>query len=211
MSYVYFVRQEGTELLKIGRSANPLRRFESLQTGSPHHLTLVGYLRETDELNESVLHTRFRAFRAKGEWFREGFEIATFLNSLQDAFKAPLDIHRLEMERSLRSRAASLDDLERDLSLQEAAAGEARIALERAVGAVEAISKNISFHFAQPASRFIDSTTVLNRMLICISTLNELIAAGRFPTPISNFKSSKKLWLEADVEDAIVKLARGLA
>ena len=63
-------------LVKIGRSQNPNKRLQSLQTAHHRPLTLLLEL-EGDRENE--LHQRFHAHRRQGEWFDYAEEIKSFL------------------------------------------------------------------------------------------------------------------------------------
>ncbi|MFM8272694.1 MAG: GIY-YIG nuclease family protein [Gemmata sp.] len=72
---VYFIRQKGTNLIKIGSAKDPTERMKSLQTGSPHEFELLavgaGGARE-----EHAMHRRFVADHVRGEWFRMSADIA---------------------------------------------------------------------------------------------------------------------------------------
>jgi hypothetical protein len=83
---VYFLRCEG--LVKIGKSTygSLASRIESLQTGCPKTLVLVGLLPDKSyTFSKSVtayefkIHKRFAHLRKSGEWFEWNSEIATFL------------------------------------------------------------------------------------------------------------------------------------
>jgi hypothetical protein len=66
---IYFIRAVNSGTIKIGVSNDPKRRLESMQTGSPEPLELLGILPGgVDE--ERRLHGRFKAYRIHGEWFR---------------------------------------------------------------------------------------------------------------------------------------------
>lgn len=66
---IYFIRAVNSGAIKIGVSNDPRRRLESMQTGSPEPLELLGVLPGgVDE--ERRLHQRFAAYRIHGEWFR---------------------------------------------------------------------------------------------------------------------------------------------
>ena len=73
-SYVYIVRQSFAGFVKVGASADPLRRIEELQTGSPHRLDLVGLVHAVSKQHafwvEEAIHCRFHGQRMAGEWFR---------------------------------------------------------------------------------------------------------------------------------------------
>lgn len=64
--FVYFI--SNGEAVKIGYSADPAKRFQSLQTSQPGTLVLLGTIAGNREL-ERELHTRFADRRRVGEWF----------------------------------------------------------------------------------------------------------------------------------------------
>jgi hypothetical protein len=63
---IYFIG--GGDLVKIGWAADPMRRMDDLQTGSPVRLKLLGFYPGGLAM-ERALHARFSAARAHGEWF----------------------------------------------------------------------------------------------------------------------------------------------
>jgi hypothetical protein len=84
---IYFIRAVNSGTIKIGVSNDPRRRLESMQTGSPEPLELLGVLPGgVDE--ERRLHRRFSAFRIHGEWFR-GDE--TLAKAIDELVKKPID------------------------------------------------------------------------------------------------------------------------
>jgi transcription elongation factor Elf1 len=66
--FVYFIRSPANGLVKIGFSANPKERIDSLQTAHGTKLELLA-LRKGSLGDERALHQRFRPYRVKGEWF----------------------------------------------------------------------------------------------------------------------------------------------
>lgn len=66
-SMVYVVHCDG--LYKIGVSSNVSERVRSLQTASPHLVTLIGTI-EGDRSIEALWHYQFREKHVRGEWFR---------------------------------------------------------------------------------------------------------------------------------------------
>lgn len=69
-SWIYFIEETDTGYLKIGLSADPIKRRAAMQTGSPHPLRVVrciyGY-----EATEKALHRSLRFARVEHtrEWF----------------------------------------------------------------------------------------------------------------------------------------------
>jgi hypothetical protein len=80
--YTYFIRCG--DRVKIGRSADPLRRMAALSMSNPEALQLLGVLPGSDR--ESELHRRFAHQRLRGEWFSLDGELAAFIQTL--AFEA---------------------------------------------------------------------------------------------------------------------------
>lgn len=68
--HLYIIQSDVTGAIKVGRSSNPARRLDSLQTGSPHRLRLLAwYEGKGDE--ERKIHRLLMRHRLKvdGEWF----------------------------------------------------------------------------------------------------------------------------------------------
>jgi hypothetical protein len=66
---VYFIREVGTELVKVGKSTNPERRLKTLQIGTPHKLELVHTVNSI-KYNESWFHDILSEFHISGEWYQ---------------------------------------------------------------------------------------------------------------------------------------------
>lgn len=62
----YFIRQEGTPFLKIGKTGNIFNRFHTIQTGNPFLLEVI-YVVEADI--ETEMHNALACRRVRGEWF----------------------------------------------------------------------------------------------------------------------------------------------
>lgn len=62
--------------VKIGKSRNPVRRINHLQTFSPTKLRPL-FILEGDR--EKELHSRFAEYRVNGEWFEVKGELRTFI------------------------------------------------------------------------------------------------------------------------------------
>jgi len=88
---VYFFRHIGLSPVKIGysSSASPLNRFDSFKTYAPYGSEILGFI-QTDEAQkiEQELHSKFSAFRLKGEWFeinvKQVDEIISFYQNIED-------------------------------------------------------------------------------------------------------------------------------
>ncbi|MDX0227156.1 hypothetical protein GOC26_23245 [Sinorhizobium meliloti] len=80
--HIYAVR--GAGMVKIGRAVAPEIRFDTLQSGSPVKLDLVGYI-DGDHACERELHDRFKCYRAHGEWFRDEGPVSEWADSVKFA------------------------------------------------------------------------------------------------------------------------------
>jgi Meiotically up-regulated gene 113 len=72
MSTLYIIRNLNSRRIKIGKSNNPLKRLQALQTGNDDQLELIATLEIEDAAvlaAERTLHIMFQAFRKDGEWF----------------------------------------------------------------------------------------------------------------------------------------------
>lgn len=80
VDYVYFVHAPENQAVKIGRAADPRRRIQILQVGSPGPVELLGWIRAkpADRL-EAVIQGRFKRDRLRGEWFKATPELMNFI------------------------------------------------------------------------------------------------------------------------------------
>jgi hypothetical protein len=69
--YGYAIREEGTKNVKIGCSSNPLRRQATMQVGNSTVLIIEWTSNLVNDMyaEESRLHTVFKEYRKRGEWF----------------------------------------------------------------------------------------------------------------------------------------------
>ena len=66
--WVYIIQSHQTGAIKIGFSADPIKRGKQLQTGSASRLALVAVIPGNRRL-EAFLHREFSQHRIGGEWF----------------------------------------------------------------------------------------------------------------------------------------------
>jgi len=66
--WVYCIRCDASEAVKIGFSKDPFRRFRQIQTSNPNNLRMIGVM-EAVEAFEQFLHWSNRDRRMSGEWF----------------------------------------------------------------------------------------------------------------------------------------------
>ena len=79
---VYLIRAENG-LVKIGKTYNLIRRFNTLNIGSPLDLEILGCIHvENASEVEQDLHARFAEKRVKGEWFSLSTEDLDIIASL---------------------------------------------------------------------------------------------------------------------------------
>ena len=65
---LYIIQSDLTGMIKIGRSKDPAKRLNQLQTGNPNKLKLIASF-EGEGWKEKNLHERLEKFRLEGEWF----------------------------------------------------------------------------------------------------------------------------------------------
>jgi hypothetical protein len=72
---IYFVEAIGLDLIKIGYTANIVKRLATIQTYCPAPISIV-LVMPGDIVEEKRLHTRcFRMFNVSGEWYRKNDRI----------------------------------------------------------------------------------------------------------------------------------------
>lgn len=79
-SWVYFIQNMVTGLIKIGHSRMVKDRLSNLQIGSADRLSLLGVTPGGRE-KERALHERFSSQREGGEWFRRSDELLDLIES----------------------------------------------------------------------------------------------------------------------------------
>jgi hypothetical protein len=82
MGYVYILYNPESELVKIGKTKSPQKRFSALshQSGSKlkYYITEPMYI---ETLIERIMHNKYNKYRVKGEWFK-GVEFDGVKNEL---------------------------------------------------------------------------------------------------------------------------------
>lgn len=66
-TFIYLMRDDHTQYIKIGRSKNPTARERTLQAESPSIALISCWASDTAE--EKILHKMFAHKRKRGEWF----------------------------------------------------------------------------------------------------------------------------------------------
>jgi len=73
---------DGKTFVKVGRTVDIRKRFESLQCGNPMKLHLLGAVEGGPDI-ESAFHKWLHPYRhERGEWFQYSFRVAQYINSL---------------------------------------------------------------------------------------------------------------------------------
>ena len=110
MSFVYYILDEKSEAIKIGKANNIEDRLSTLQTGNANSLELIGYVKCKSEddslLQESILHKKFNHLHIRGEWFKLHDDILTSIHGDKNFFKVkerrkPLVINTLFGEKEM--------------------------------------------------------------------------------------------------------------
>lgn len=69
-NHVYILRAKGTDYYKVGRTAHVYKRIQTLQTGCPYEISVVGIYRVQDALRlEMFLHYQLDKYKVRLEWF----------------------------------------------------------------------------------------------------------------------------------------------
>lgn len=84
MSRVYFIRPIGMDgPVKIGLSAEPIKRLKQLMVWSPFPLEIAAAFPGNGE-DEAAVQGMFSAFRSHGEWFAPNPGLLTFIENIQN-------------------------------------------------------------------------------------------------------------------------------
>jgi len=70
--YIYFIRNEETKRIKIGKTVDVPSRLSALQTANDSVLKVITFLavpKETMKFWEEALHDAVKEYRVIGEWF----------------------------------------------------------------------------------------------------------------------------------------------
>jgi hypothetical protein len=75
---VYFIRAEGSGLVKIGFAVDPWIRLNKLKTDCPWPVVMAAII-EGGVDREREMHDRFAALRSRGEWFRDEGALSAYI------------------------------------------------------------------------------------------------------------------------------------
>jgi hypothetical protein len=88
--HVYFIQVGIDGPIKIGKTKGTVQeRLSALQTASPYELRIVGIVERARDSLERELHERFSHLRMRGEWFRPGLELITYIRDHAIRFEPP--------------------------------------------------------------------------------------------------------------------------
>jgi hypothetical protein len=84
--FVYFILNQDSNAIKIGRARDLTKRMKALQTSSPAKLKLLKSVqveggKEAQELEQS-LHRQFNEIRLAGEWFKAEASLLEYISQL---------------------------------------------------------------------------------------------------------------------------------
>lgn len=79
---VYFVREGLLGPIKIGYALDVERRLKDLQTGNPRELVLLAVMPESNEYEETILHTTFQFCALRGEWYEPHERLTRLIASI---------------------------------------------------------------------------------------------------------------------------------
>ncbi len=84
--FVYFILNEDSSAIKIGKAKDISSRIKSLQTSSPAKLRLIKSIqvesnKKAQEL-EKLLHKQFQEIRLGGEWFKAEVILLDYINQV---------------------------------------------------------------------------------------------------------------------------------
>jgi len=79
---IYFIQEGQRGPIKVGYTiGKPEKRLQTLQTGHPSSLVLLGHIEGT-EVHEKKIHQFLGFYRIRGEWFRAEELVIKFIWSL---------------------------------------------------------------------------------------------------------------------------------
>jgi len=85
-AFLYLFHDEFQNLLKIGFTESPSRRFKEIRNSNNNPIKFIGYFKGS-KTNEAILHHKWRALNAKLEWFEYSEEIIDYFTGHPDFVK----------------------------------------------------------------------------------------------------------------------------
>ena len=93
---IYFIGNVELGAVKIGKSIDPQKRLDDLQTGNSRNLVLYGVIDNVTPELENTLHKILSDIRLKGEWFKLTDKLIQFMVSKTDQISYDYKINRSE-------------------------------------------------------------------------------------------------------------------
>ena len=82
---IYFIEAVGMDLIKIGYTIDPVRRFMGMLTMSPAPLSLLGSISGGPQ-KELKIHAELEPHRLHGEWFRKVPEVMVVVATAEQTY-----------------------------------------------------------------------------------------------------------------------------
>jgi hypothetical protein len=84
MYNVYFIQEQHSGLIKIGKAIDVNKRKVELQMGNPYELKLLAVWRQCGQRIEKEFHLRFKSDKVRGEWFKPSDEMTTLIEEIRN-------------------------------------------------------------------------------------------------------------------------------
>jgi hypothetical protein len=100
---IYFIEAVGMDLIKIGYTIDPVKRFMTMLTVSPAPLSLLGSIWGGPR-REAEIHGKLEAHRLHGEWFKKVPEVMAYVEASEQSYGDKL------LNQVARQRGAALQE-----------------------------------------------------------------------------------------------------
>ena len=88
---IYFIKEEGSNYVKIGSSRTPETRLMDLQVSNPRKLKLLRMV-DAGKGAEAAFHKLFDQDRVRGEWFYISDELDKFIKQDDDYIMETIEL-----------------------------------------------------------------------------------------------------------------------
>jgi hypothetical protein len=85
VSRIYFIEAVGMDLIKIGYTIDPVKRFMGMLTTSPAPLSLLGSIWGGPR-REAEIHAQLEPYRLHGEWFKKVPEVMAVVATAEQSY-----------------------------------------------------------------------------------------------------------------------------
>jgi len=103
VSKVYFIEAVGLDLIKIGYTVDPVKRFMGMLTMSPVPLSLLGSIWGGPQ-REAEIHGQLAEHRTHGEWFQKVPEVMAVVATAETSYGSDL-LNQVARERGAALKA----------------------------------------------------------------------------------------------------------